>query len=314
MSDATAAPPPHPYATVRLATISRTVFLVPVWVADRKGYFADERIALAVEITNNGEKVTEHLRAGAADVSIDGPETVFIDVARGGPLRILAGNTCKLPHFIIARPGIETLADLRGANFGVLSRHEGTSKLIPKIAAAGGLALGDYTITPVGGATTRWTLLKDGRIDVGLQPFPLSYEAEAAGFNNLGWTGTFEPEWQFTSINANGDWARRHPRLATGFLRAVLRGQQFAAAYPEQAAELAAEELRTTPALVARALGDATRLGIFDPRLAWSEPGLSVIFRHLQADGAIPADTAFDLAMYTDARYLREAQASVAAA
>jgi ABC-type nitrate/sulfonate/bicarbonate transport system substrate-binding protein len=299
---------------VRLATVSRTVFVVPVWVADRKGYFADEGIALAIEITNNGEKVTEHLLAGSADVSIDGPETVFINVGRGGPLRIIAGNTRKLPHFIIARPGIKTLADLRGANFGVLSLHEGTSKLIPKIAAAGGLAPGDYTVTPVGGAPTRWGLLKEGKIDVGLQPFPLSYEAEAAGFSNLGWTGTFEPDWQFTSINANGDWARRHPKLAAGFLRAVLRGQQFATAHPEDAAALAAEELRTTPALVARALGDAIRLGIFEPRLEWSEPGLSVIFHHLKADGALPADAGFDLAAYTDARYLREAQAGVPAA
>ena len=33
--------------------------------------------------------------------------------------------------------------------------------------------------------------------------FPLSYQAEAAGFSNLGWTGDFEPDWQFTAINAN---------------------------------------------------------------------------------------------------------------
>ena len=127
MSDATAAPPPHPYATVRLATISRTVFLVPVWVADRKGYFADERIALAVEITNNGEKVTEHLRAGAADVSIDGPETVFIDVARGGPLASSPAIPASCRISSSRGRASRRSADLRGANFGVLSRHEGTS-------------------------------------------------------------------------------------------------------------------------------------------------------------------------------------------
>jgi ABC-type nitrate/sulfonate/bicarbonate transport system substrate-binding protein len=301
-----------PRAPVRLATISRTVFMLPVWVADREGYFADEGIALAIEITDNGEKITENLRAGSADVSIDGPETVFLDAERGGPLRIVAGNTRRLPHFIIARPGIATLADLRGAVIGVLSLHEGTSKLIPKIAAAGGLAPGDYTVKAVGGGPTRWKLLQEGAIDAGLQPFPLSYAAEAAGFSNLGWTGDFEPDWQFTTINANGDWARRHPQAAIGFLRAVLRGQQFASAHPTKAAALAAAELRTDPALVERALADAMRLGIFDPRLDWSEPGLEVIFRHLKADGVLPADATFDLARYTEGSYLRAAQAGLA--
>jgi len=40
-------------------------------------------------------------------------------------------------------------------------------------------------LSVVGESPTRWKLLKDGKIDVGLQPIPNSYEAEAADFTNL---------------------------------------------------------------------------------------------------------------------------------
>jgi hypothetical protein len=52
-------------------------------------------------------------------------------------------------------------------------------------------------------------MLKAGTIDAGLQPFPLSYEAEDAGFTNLGWTGTWEPESQFTAVMVNDAWDAR---------------------------------------------------------------------------------------------------------
>ena len=56
-------------------------------------------------------------KALAALGTMGTPEAVIMDGYKGGTLRIIAGNTGKLPHFIIARPHIKTLKDLRGANF-----------------------------------------------------------------------------------------------------------------------------------------------------------------------------------------------------
>jgi hypothetical protein len=137
--------------------------------------------------------------------------------------RILAGIVRKPPLFLIAKSSIKTFADLRGANIGALSLTEGSSKLLIKMAKAEGIAATELKISAVGGAPVRQTLLKDGKIDAGMQPLPLNLEAEALGFNNLGWAGKYEPDWQFTTVNANGDWARKNPRIATGFVRALLR-------------------------------------------------------------------------------------------
>ncbi len=305
-------PPAQAAEPVNVVTPSRVMFSIPFWIAERNGYFRDENIAATLEIVPNGREITQRLLSRTAQFSIVGPDDVMIDASKGGPLRIVAGVVRKPPLFLIAKPSIKTFADLRGANIGVLSLTEGSSKLLARMAKAEGLAPADLKITAVGGAPARWTLLKDGKIDAGMQPLPLNLEAEAAGFSNLGWAGTYEPDWQFTTINANGDWARANPKLATGFLRALVRAQAFIWSNPDEAAQIAADALKTPVALTARSLQEASRLGILDPKLDWSEIGLQRIYEGQQADGAIPKDRAFDLGMVTAADYLRGAQSSLA--
>ena len=297
---------------VNAVTPSVVIFAIPYWIAERNGYFKAEDIEPTLDIEPNGRKITERLLTGASQFSFVGPDAVLIDATNGGPLRILAGVVRKPPLFLIAKPSIKTFADLRGANIGALSLTEGSSKLLIKMAKAEGLSAADLKISAVGGAPARQTMLKEGKIDAGMQPLPLNLEAEALGFSNLGWAGKYEPDWQFTTVNANGEWARNNPRVATGFLRALLRGQEFIWSNPDAAARIAADVLKTDEALAKRSLAEAIRLGMLDPRLDWSEFGLRRIYENMQADGAIPADRTFDPATVTDAAYLRAAQGSAA--
>ena len=297
---------------VHVATPSRVIFAIPFWVAEHKGYFKDENIEATLEVVPTGKEITERLKSGASQFSIVGPDASIIDAYQNGSLRIVAGIVRKPPLFLIAKPGIKTFADLKGANIGALSLTEGSSKLLIKMARAEGLTREDLNITAVGGAPARHGLLKDGKIDAGMQPMPLNYEAEALGFNNLGWAGKYEPDWQFTTVNTDGDWARRNPKVVTGFVRALLRGQESIFANPEEAAKIAAQVLKTPEPLAARAIAEAVRLGILDPRLNWSEQGLRKMFENMQADGTIPAERKFDPGALTNAEYLRAAQGSIA--
>jgi ABC-type nitrate/sulfonate/bicarbonate transport system substrate-binding protein len=289
-------------APVRIAIVSRTVFYVPVWIADRLGYFKNEGIEPTIEVYDNAEKINEDLRSGRVQIAISTPESVVVDAYRGGSLRLIAGNAGKLPHFIIARPEIKTLADLRGARFGVLSMQEGTTYLVQHLAKVAGLQADQYQIVAVGGAPTRWRLLKEGKIDVGLQPFPLSYEAEAAGFNNLGPMLNYIPDYQFTSVNVEGRWAAQNGELVSAFLRALRAGQAYMAAHTDETAEIAAQELKTSVPLARRALEDTARLKILAEDV--SQAGLAYVFESLQSAGLIAREQRFDFAKIVDQRYL----------
>ena len=288
--------------TIDFPIYSRTIFFLPLWIADKQGFFKAENIDIAYSSATQDE-VAAQLKAGKLGINFLGPETAYADP--GGALRVVAGNAGKLPHFIIAQPQIKTLAQLRGANFGVISEHEGTTHVIPEIAKAAGLAAGDYKMSAVGSAPTRWTLLKAGKIDAGLQPFPLSYEAEDAGFTNLGWTGDYEPDWQFTAIVVNDDWAKRHKNTVAGFLRAMRRGTEFMASNREQAAAIAVTELKTRPDYAKRAIDDAIRLHILDATLNVNEAGMKRVF---EVSPKAPGVTAYDASKYVDISYLRESQ------
>src|SRR4051812_40863650 len=145
---------------VNVANVSRTLFSLPFWVAQHRGFLKEEGLETTSNILDNAEKINAALRAGSMQIAMGTPEAVIIDAYQGGTLRIIAGNTGKLPHFIIARPHIKTLADLRGTNFGVLSEKEGSTYVVQDIAKAIGLTPADYKITVVGGAPTRWKLLQ----------------------------------------------------------------------------------------------------------------------------------------------------------
>jgi ABC-type nitrate/sulfonate/bicarbonate transport system substrate-binding protein len=284
--------------------VSRTIFYAPVWVAERNGYFKDEGLDLAFEIHDNAEKINAAMHAGAAQIAIASIEALVADAFKGGRYRIIASVAQKPPHFIIAQPRFKSVEDLRGAHFGVLSLHEGTTYFVQDLEKALGFDRGDIIIDAVGGAPTRWKLLREGKIDAGLQPFPLSYESEAASFSNLGAISKYVPDYEFTAVFLDPAWGRANRQAVASFIRALQRGQAAMTDRPEEAAAILVTELGTTPAYAARAIRDALSFRLFPDRLAASEAGMRRVFTTLQRAGLVPGDQTFDIARFVDPSFL----------
>jgi NitT/TauT family transport system substrate-binding protein len=174
---------------------------MPLWIAEEKGFMREQGIETAIDVMDNAEKINAEVRSGAAQFAISSPEALIVSAYQGGGFRMLASVAQKPPHYIVAKPAIKSLAGLRGAKFGVLSMNEGTTFLVDDLAAAAGLKKGEYEIAAVGGAPTRWKLLQEGKIDAALQPFPLSYESDAAGFSNLGPIADCVPDYESPSCS-----------------------------------------------------------------------------------------------------------------
>jgi NitT/TauT family transport system substrate-binding protein len=293
--------------TVKIALVSRTVFYAPVWVAQENGYFGDEGVEPKFEIFDNAEKINGVMHSGEAQIAIASIEALVADAFKGGRFRIVASVAQKPPHFIIARPHIKSVTDLRGARFGVLSLHEGTTYFVQDIEKALGWKRGDIVIDAVGGAPTRWKLLREGKIDAGLQPFPLSYESEAAGFSNLGPIAKYVPDYEFTAVFLDPTWAEANRTAVAGVLRAMRRGQAAMAADPDAAAKVLVKELGTTEAYARRAIGDALNFKLMPDGLAASEAGMRRVFTTLQSAGLVPEDAAFDMTRFVDPSYLAAA-------
>jgi NitT/TauT family transport system substrate-binding protein len=293
---------------LRICVVSRTIFYLPAWTAVEQGFFKAEGIDPKIEVYDGAHKIFTDLQAGTVQIGISSIETVIEDGYKGGSLRLVAGSAQRPPHFIIAQPEIKTLADLKGKTIGVVSMHEGTTFFIKDIAKAGGFALADVKVEAVGGSPTRARLLKERKIDAGLQPYPLSYEAEADGFSNLGPIAKLVPDYQFTSVIVDANWAAQNRVLLVGFLRALRRGTDYMFAHPDQSAELGARELRTTLENARRALEDSVRMDVIARDLSLSDLSLRRVFETMKDAEVMGRDVAYDRSKFVDESYLNESR------
>ena len=293
---------------LRVPVVSRTVFYLPAWTAEKQGFFKEAGLDVTIEVYDGSEKIFHDLRAGTHQIAIASIESVIAESYKGGALRIVAGIAKRPPHFIIAQPEIKTLADLKGKTIGVVSMHEGTTFFVADIAKAGGFALNDVKVEAVGGSPTRARLLKERKIDMGLQPYPLSYEAEAQGFTNLGAMAKLVPDYQFVSVMVDENWASKNRAALIAFLKAMRRGTDYMFAHPDESTELAAKELRTSPAFARRALEDTLSMDIMSRDLSLTDASLRRVFGIMQHAGALARDVPFDPAKFVNESYLAESR------
>lgn len=294
---------------LRVGLISRTFFNVPLWAALEQGMFSESGLEVEAEILDSGTAVTEGMRNGDLQFSLGPPDGVLRDVAEGGFLRIIAGNTSKLSHFLITQARFKTIEDLKGAVIGCLSTDEGTTFVIQDMLSRHGLAYpGDYTLDIVGGAPTRWTLLQEGKIDAGLQSIPLSYMAEDAGFSNLAATTDYIPDYQFTTINTDGAWAADNAAATVSFLGAMLRATEWVHANRGPAAAIASREMTITEDYAGRAWDDFTGRGIMPADMAVSDAGLAKVADIMARAGMLSDRAAADYAKAMAPQYLEAAR------
>ncbi len=295
--------------SLRVGLISRTFFNMPLWAAFEQGFFVDAGLEIEAEILDSGTKVTEGLRNGSLNFAIAPPDGVLLDAAVGGSLRIIAGNTSKLSHFLITQPRFKKIEDLKGARIGCLSIDEGTTFVIQDMLSRHGLIFpDDYILDPVGGAPTRWKLFQEQKIDAGLQSIPLSYMAEDAGFSNLAATTDYIPDYQFTVVNADGEWAGSHESETVAFLAALLKATDWVYDNRAGAADIAAREMNISTDYAGRAWDDFTGRAIMPRDMSVSPAGLETVASIMARAGMLPADVAGRASSCVASRFLDQAR------
>jgi ABC-type nitrate/sulfonate/bicarbonate transport system substrate-binding protein len=293
---------------VAIGTVSRTFFVIPVWIAIERGFFAAENLDVATTVFGNASQV-EPLLDGRFQFVIGSPEATMQNAAAGGPLRLVAGNAGKLVHSLIARAPFARIEDLRGATVGILNMKEGTFFHVKTMLAAHGLHYpGDYRVEETGGVPPRHKALLDGTIDAGLQSVPWNYVAEDAGMRNLGDVVDYVPDWQFVSVNANAAWAAENQGLVVRFLRALLRATDWLYANRAGSARIAAREIPAPLHHAERAWDFFTGANALTRDMSVNAVGLARVIVTLRETGLLPAGAAIEPSFYIADEFLRVAK------
>ncbi|MDB5589934.1 ABC transporter substrate-binding protein [Enterovirga sp.] len=228
---------------IRVGAVSRNYFNMPLWVAQDRGLFARHGLDVELHLIEAIDEVTGRLAAGDLQIDLGVTENVILECERGGSLVIVGGNVNRLPFSLMARPGIRSIAELKGARIGVSSVEAGSSSLVMRMLAEHGLHHPqDYRLLPVGPILARWRLLQSGEIDAGLQGAPMNRIAAAAGFSDLGSPRDLFPDFQFTSVNVERGWAQVNRPAVVAFLRAWIEAHRWLLAHREESRAVAARE------------------------------------------------------------------------
>lgn len=295
---------------LNVGIVSRTFFNLPLWAGMENGWFAAENLDVTTTLMGNASQ-TPPLLDGTLQLYLGGPEGVLQNVAAGGPLRIIAGNTGKLTHSLIAAPRFKSIEDMRGATIGILNQVEGTFFQLKEMMAAHGLHYpADYTVKDTGGVPPRHKALLEGTIDAGLQSIPWNYVAEEAGFKTFGEVSKYVPDWQFVTLNANNDWAKANRPVLVRFLRVLDRATRWVHANRDAAAAIAERELPTRRDYAERAWDHYTRTNALDRDMAVNRKGLEKVIATQIEAGLLPETASTAAATYIVDDYLHEAQKS----
>jgi NitT/TauT family transport system substrate-binding protein len=262
---------------------------MPVWAAQHLGLFADAGLTVTAKVLFGVQNVTTATRDGSVQIGLGTPEGVLSDP--GGALVIVGGNARKLANALIARRGIATIADLRGATVGVSHTTEGTALLVTEMLAAHGLQAGyDYRLEAIGVASARWEAIQAGQLDAGLQTPPHKYLAQDEGYPDLGEISDYVPDYQFTTVNVRADWAAAHRETLHGFLAALAWATQWLYDEPDAATELATRALGTTAEYARRDYEHFATSRSLTTNLSLSEPGMAKVVEVMRRAGTLPGN------------------------
>lgn len=196
--------------------------LWPFYIAAHKGFFAAQNLDVEINFAQSGAQVAQQLTAGSLDVALsDGITDPIHAIDKGAPLAIvrIIGNVA--PYALIGKPGLKTIADLKGKTVCMGTAGDPTTVYFERMAAVGGLKKGDYQVLSAGVAAARYAALKAGVADAAMVLPPLNFVANKAGYVTLGFAADYVKDLPFTGMAVFRPWAAANAALVKRVLAAT---------------------------------------------------------------------------------------------
>jgi ABC-type nitrate/sulfonate/bicarbonate transport system substrate-binding protein len=206
----------------------RSIFALPLLVAEREGYFAREGLNfVTVPIPGGGEKLIEALHDGTADMGHVATPFLITAALKGSDAVAIATEFNNPIYSLIAKPEIKTYADLKGKLLGVAAETGSITISIRKLLAMHGLQAGDYQAKFVDGTPDRLSCLTAGDCVAVPLGQPQDFVAMRQGYRLLGLSTEAVPEFLYTVTAARRSWASQNQDTVVRFVRGLANAFRF---------------------------------------------------------------------------------------
>lgn len=253
---------------VILGQPSEGFIYLPLYVARKLGYFADEGLdAEVIVFQKGGAEALAAVLGGQADIYVGNPGIQLRAQEKAQPVKSFAtvqsqfGSDLVISAEVARRTGIADLTDprakaavLKGLTLAVAGPGSLTDLMVRHIARFGGLDPDrDLTITPIGGGTNMLAAFSQKRVD----GYALSAPTSTAGVVRFGGVNVFDfakgeypplSDIAFYTLIARDDWIAGQKDKAQKIVRGLWKGLRFMRSNPDAAMVAVRSFFDRTPA------------------------------------------------------------------
>jgi ABC-type nitrate/sulfonate/bicarbonate transport system substrate-binding protein len=247
---ATAPATAQPLETITIGFPSRSMTELPNQIAVVKGFYREEGLDVRL-VQARSNILVAALASGSMDY-ITSVNSSISGIMSGVPAKVVAIITRNNPDYLMAKPEIRSLKELKGKTLAV-SAFGGSShqRLLIILNSAGIDPKADVSILSVGEAKLRLEQLRLGAIDATVLTAPHNFIAERAGFRTLGSSKDILP-LPAVGMATLEKRIKERPDQVKKLLRAVLKAMVFIRQNRDETVQKAMEWLALDRDLAAR--------------------------------------------------------------
>jgi NitT/TauT family transport system substrate-binding protein len=225
---------------VRFAYPAKSLNYLPITIGRDKGMFQGEGIDLQLVLVASTIQVTA-LTTG--DIDFSGAQSqVMAGAARGLPVKVVGFLTIKPSFWLMAKPEIKSMADLKGKIIGITAIGSSTDTLARFLVTKNGLTP-DREVAFIGTGTTAniLTAMKAGTVDAGVLSPPFNAMATQMGYRTLAYFGDYV-EQSLSGLGTADRMIRERPELVRRMLAATIKSLRFIQQRPADSIQFISKE------------------------------------------------------------------------
>jgi NitT/TauT family transport system substrate-binding protein len=212
---------------ITIAQFGHVLVYLPIYVAEEKGFFKEQGLAVTYVSTGGDEKTFAAVISGSAQFGVADPTFIAIARERGNKQgQIIANIIDGVPFWGVSKSDrkiskIEDFANMRVATYPSPSTN---FALMEKMIKGHNL----NTRIVQGAFGTLLSILQNNGADMAMVLEPTTSLAEKQGYNVVFSYKGFYPDFAFTGLSTTTDYIKNHPEVCQKIVDALQKAYKYA--------------------------------------------------------------------------------------
>jgi len=287
---AAAKPAASSVGSVKSAYVVLSTHTLPSWIADDQGFFKQQGLDVQFSYIAGSTAAVPALLSGELGILHASPASAVQAALKGGDTVVLAQHIGTADNRLVARPGINSIADLKGKSLAVTRAGTVSDLIAREMLRRNNLVPDkDVSITFIGDQNAMAAALQTGTIQAALVDVPFYLINVRNGAHVVFNTRELNYPYPVDGIVSSRKFVKEHPEQVDAFLKGYLQGIRFEKANPQKTQEILGKNTKETDAELLKTAYDNEMEILVDPPVP-SLDGIKTILPLFEGEGHDPAE------------------------